>query len=509
MLKTESYKKGILISTVFNVFVKCIAFFNTIIIAYYFGTTVDTDLYFYVFSVVTLVSALINGMDMTVILPEGMHIEGNEGIAEAMRFYNFFGYIYLITGAILFLTLFFFSVPIYSTVSAYKTATLNNHRYLLLISSAVPVVLILSNYLTTLLTTFKYFTAPLIASGVAQISGLIALAVLHKHIGIIAMLTGLLVGYTLNFILLLFFMSVKLKWQFGFRSIKLSGRVKKNLISIQIGNLATFAFNYGLIVLLSSLGAGIYSAYNYSMQAINIPIIFIVAQTSAVAGIKFNELAAKNLYAQLNKIFNDSIGLLLFFVVPFCGIIWMYADVVVKFLFLRGGFTNDSAEKVVLFLKYLVFLTPCLTINTFISRLMTADKKVSQAFYFQLGFNILLLLLLLVSSYYYAVNGFIFTMLFTYYFYIGVVCIFVFKWIMPFIDYPNVLSTLGKMMVFNVPFVFIWYNLIGHHPNLVLFIGSAFLYYAAIIAVNHYIKINETANSFFLSVVKLIQLKTQ
>jgi len=53
MLKTESYKKGIVISTGLNVIVKAILFLNSIVIAYYFGTSIDTDLYFYIFSTIS------------------------------------------------------------------------------------------------------------------------------------------------------------------------------------------------------------------------------------------------------------------------------------------------------------------------------------------------------------------------------------------------------------------------------------------------------------------------
>jgi putative peptidoglycan lipid II flippase len=311
MLKTESYKRGIIKSTVLNVIVKCISFITTLIIAYYFGITVETDLYFYVFSTITLIASLINGMDLTVIIPEGMQLEQKEGRAAAMLFYNSFAYLYLIIGVVLFVILFLFSVPVYSTVSAFKNTVLNEHRYLLIVSSTLPLFLILSNYLTSVLTTLKYFTAPLIANGIAYILALTALTIFHKSSGISAVFIGLVAGYILNVILLLTFMYLKLNWRFGFSVKDLSKRVKKNLLSVQLGNLATFAFNYGIIILLSSLAAGVYSAYNYSMQVVNIPIIFIVAQTSSVAGIKFNELAARRLHTELNKIFQDSIGVLL------------------------------------------------------------------------------------------------------------------------------------------------------------------------------------------------------
>lgn len=507
MLKTESYKKGLIKSTVLNIITKCIAFLTTIVIAYYFGVTLETDLYFYLFSTVTLLASFINGMDQAVIIPEGMLLDERDGRPAAMLFYNTFAYLYLIIGVLLFVILCLFSVPVYSCISAFKPIVLKQYYYLLTVSSALPLFLILSNYLTSVLTTLKYFTAPLIANGIAYVFALSSLIIFHKTAGISAIVTGLLAGYIINVVLLFSFMYVRLKWQFDFSLKDLSKRIKKNLLSVQLGNLATFAFNYGIIVLLSSLPAGIYSAYNYSMQVVNIPIIFIVMQTSAVAGIKFNELAAKNLHKELNKIFQDSIGVLLFLIVPFCLMTYLYSDVIVKFLFLRGGFTNDAVEKVTLFLKYLILLVPCLTINTFISRLMTADKKVSQSFYFQIIFNLILLLLLVVFSRYYAEQGFIFIMLIAYYLYITVVGIFLFKWLMPFIVYQDVLKSFAVILVFNMPLIFIYYKLFGPHqpaPNLILF---TFSYYILIILINHFTKINNSTHFHLSGIFKMIALK--
>ena len=427
MLKTESYKKGIVLSTGLNIIVKTILFLNTIVIAWYFGTSLDTDLYFYIFSTVTLLAALVNGMDLAVILPEGMLLQEEKGKTAAISFYNFFGFCYFLLGILIFVVLFFFSVPIYSSISSYSSSTLAGHSTLLLLSSILPMLIILSNYFTSVLTTLKYFTAPLIANGIAQLFALGSLIIFHDTFGIVSVLIGMVVGYVLNVTLLLYFMYFKLKWHVGFSAKDITKRVKKNLASVQLGNLATFAFNYGIIVVLSSLPIGIYSAYNYSMQILNVPINFIVAQAAAVAGIKFNELAAKKLPAEMNRIFLQSIEILLFLIIPFCCLAFLYADTIVNFLYLRGGFAKDSAEKVVYFMRYLIFLSPCFTLNTFITRLMTAEKKVSQTFLFQLGFNIISLVVLIFVTREFQEKGFVIAMLLAYYVYVTVVCIFLFR----------------------------------------------------------------------------------
>lgn len=507
MLKMESYQKGIIFSTGLNVIVKAILFLNTIVIAWYFGTSIETDLYFYIFSTITLIAALVNGMDLAVILPEGMHLQEEKGKHEAIGFYNFFGFCYLLLGLLIFAVLFFFSVPIYSSISSFKTVVLADHKTLLLLSSALPLLIILSNYFTSVLTTLKYFTAPLIANGIAQLFALGSLVIFHGRFGIVSVLIGMVAGYVLNLALLLFFMYFKLHWHIGFSARNITTRVKKNLVSVQLGNMATFAFNYGIIVVLSSLPTGIYSAYNYSMQVMNVPINFIVAQAAAVAGIKFNELAAKKLPAEMNRIFLQSLNILLFLIVPFCCLAYLYADTIVNFLYLRGGFTKESAEKVVYFMRYLIFLAPCFTINTLITRMMTAGKKVSQTFFFQLGFNISALILIVFITRSFAEKGFVISMLFAYYFYVSVVCIFLFRWLMPYINYTGIIKNTTLICLYNLPFMWIFYELFNRHPSVPVFIMLSAGYYAVIIIANHFIKINSAADSYFSNILKSIQGK--
>ncbi|MBK7882973.1 MAG: hypothetical protein IPJ81_03525 [Chitinophagaceae bacterium] len=46
LLKAESYKKGLILSTGLNILAKGIGFINTLIIVYFFGSNSTTDIYF-------------------------------------------------------------------------------------------------------------------------------------------------------------------------------------------------------------------------------------------------------------------------------------------------------------------------------------------------------------------------------------------------------------------------------------------------------------------------------
>ena len=101
MLKSESYKRGAVLSTVLNVVAKGIGFLNTLIIAFYFGANAGTDIYFYILAVALLITGTINSIDYFVLVPESMKIRERKGEQEAQKFLNFFIYSYILFGILL------------------------------------------------------------------------------------------------------------------------------------------------------------------------------------------------------------------------------------------------------------------------------------------------------------------------------------------------------------------------------------------------------------------------
>jgi len=152
---------------------------------------------------------------------------------------------------------------------------------------------------------------------------------------------------------------------------------------------------------------------------------------------------------------------------------------------------------------------PFLTINTFISRVINAEKKVSRSFYFQFGFNLSLLILLILITPYYGEYGFIFTMLIAYFLYITLVSIFLFKWIMPFIIYRDVLKSFGVIFLFNIPLILIYYKIFGTLTSVIQLILIACSYYLLIIILNHFIKINSSTHFHLSNFLKFIYLKVK
>lgn len=83
MIKSASYKKGVVVSTLLNIFAKGIGFLNTLIITFYFGVNAGTDIYFYILAVAALITGSINGIDYLVLVcPSHNYLPNNCVLGE-------------------------------------------------------------------------------------------------------------------------------------------------------------------------------------------------------------------------------------------------------------------------------------------------------------------------------------------------------------------------------------------------------------------------------------------
>ncbi|HTQ66173.1 MAG TPA: hypothetical protein VMI12_15355, partial [Puia sp.] len=73
-LQVESYKKGIVLSTVFNFFNKGLVFVNSLVVTYYFGIKAQTDIFFYLYNSIVLLGGFIMNFNSSVIIPESMKL---------------------------------------------------------------------------------------------------------------------------------------------------------------------------------------------------------------------------------------------------------------------------------------------------------------------------------------------------------------------------------------------------------------------------------------------------
>src|SRR5690606_34757954 len=227
-LKNESYKKGIVFSTALNLLSKFLLFLQSVIIAYYFGTEATTDVFFYCFATITLLALFVNNLDTSILIPEAMRLREQASEQRSMQFLNCFLFGYLFFG-ILVSTLFYIApVDLFLILSNFDEGVLQSNSDILLLSIPLFTLSITTNLMVNILSSYKFFTIPMLISSFNGLIALLAIVLLHGLLNIKSALIGLILAYVINIGFLLFLMRKTIRWKFTISVTGISRRILKN-----------------------------------------------------------------------------------------------------------------------------------------------------------------------------------------------------------------------------------------------------------------------------------------
>lgn len=411
MLKTESYKKGVVISTLLNIIAKGITFLNTLIITYFFGTQFQTDVYFYIIAVVTLLCSTINGIDLLVLIPEFMRIKEQDSEKRARQFCNFFLWCYLGLGILFSIMIIAGPVAFYSLFSKFDFEKLAAYRQMLYFGGVIIIFQLLNGLLTSILTSYKYFTASITAGLINSLFAILFTISLQHRFGIGATLFGVLFGYAINFFILIVVMIKKMHWDFLDTVVMKDKRVWKNIALIQLNILPVWIKNYLVVFLLTGLGAGVLTAMNLAQNIALIPEVFIVTQVVSIAGIKFSELNAKQDYESITRLFNYLFSTLLTVMIPIALVFCICSQEIISIAYLRGSFNSSSLVITAYCFFFLALIIPFKVADILFSRLFTSLQLYSVAVLFAFIAHGLFALLTYLLTTYYKLPGYFWSLL--------------------------------------------------------------------------------------------------
>ena len=89
----ENYKKGAALSVAATVAGKVFSFLSSLLLAFYFGATVKTDIYFYLILICAVITGWLSSINVSLVLPEFMH-QREKSLNSAFNLANCFLYIY-------------------------------------------------------------------------------------------------------------------------------------------------------------------------------------------------------------------------------------------------------------------------------------------------------------------------------------------------------------------------------------------------------------------------------
>ena len=202
------------LSVIFNIIAKGILFLLIIFIARLFGSNIKTDIYFFVYTTMILLSGFISAIDNSVLIPQSMHLREKHGNEAAISFLNFFFRIYILIGSLVVIITFFWGTKIFELVSKFAATDILLYKNYFLAGALYFFFMVLTNYINAILTSLKYFTIPMIISGINSCVVIAGIFFLHARFDVLSIFLGGIAAYSFNLVLLIGILKKKAGWNF-------------------------------------------------------------------------------------------------------------------------------------------------------------------------------------------------------------------------------------------------------------------------------------------------------
>ncbi|WP_106828381.1 lipid II flippase MurJ [Parabacteroides pacaensis] len=383
MFKTESYKKGILFSSGFNVVAKGLAFLQQLLIAYYFGAQDKTDIFFFTYNIILFSSSFFMNFTSSILIPENMRLRIQVGETVSMKFMNFFIWGYGIIGILVYGIFSIHPVYFFHLISSFDKIQIENSINIIRWCLPIFTLNFVTYILTDLLVSYKYFTMPMMANTINYTLGLLFIYFFHSQVGVSSVAQGLLIGYIINVIFLLYILRKKIKWNFFIFDIYHLKSISQNSFFSQVGYCVYLLALYIPQYIFSGFPPGVLSAINYAQKTVDIPAAFLVNQVVNVSGIKFNELCSlkesNKLQALYWKVFLFTVSVFLLLSL----FLSSFSETIISILFKGGTLKHGIFDITVNMTKLLALYIPYALMYALFIKLFYAFQKVKYIFYVQ------------------------------------------------------------------------------------------------------------------------------
>ncbi|RYF87444.1 MAG: hypothetical protein EON98_00480 [Chitinophagaceae bacterium] len=391
--KAESYKKGTFYSVGFNVANKGIQLASILLISYLFGVNSNTDLYYYLFNLLTvIVAGFVSGMDISVLIPEFIRIREQVGINEGMAFINKYLIIYLVGGSVFFGLVLISPIGLYDLLSRFDTATLTKNITSLYIASLTLVFIIVTNLLSSVLASYRYFIVPNFIAFINNLLSIVFLLIFYRRFGLTGAFIGMAIGYIFNLILLIFLFVRKLQWNFFIMSFAGDKRIVKLIASNQLIGLVISLRGYVVQFLLSGLSAGTLTAINWGTQIASLSETFINSQVYSIAGLKFSEHYAKRNFESIAVLFYEIGNILATFSFAVLAVFCVFSNQIALLFDFKKHFPPATIIIIADTLKFIGAVTVINILTFLTTRLFAATQMIHKTLILSIFGQLVLLL---------------------------------------------------------------------------------------------------------------------
>lgn len=330
----------------FNIIVKVLGFFKSILIAREFGSDGSTDLYYFALSIVTILTSFIGGALNQSIIPIVQEIEYKQGKKEKLLFISNVVNIFIILSLVIIVILWIFTPQILNLLSFGNYNADELSVLVKMVRIGMPSILIynVTGVYRGYLQSEKLFFETAIINipfNLVYITYLLFFASLYGLIGLmIVHLLAVLSQYLVQQISL-----YKTDYQYTFILNPKDSRIKETIITIA-PLFVSIAFNdINLMVdksMAAGLSDGVISALEYGNR-INVLILqLFVAALTAVIFPNITDYYFKRNFEKVTSTIEKGIDLLILIIVPTTMLVIVFRKEIIYIMYERGAFDRTA-----------------------------------------------------------------------------------------------------------------------------------------------------------------------
>ena len=389
IFRIQSFKQAAFWSTAIGAFSQVLALVFGMVMAAVFGAQESTDVLYYCLGVFALLSALVQQVNVSVLVPETMRRRAQIGEADAMAFINrFFAAFLAIILAAMGLML-HQPASVLTAISRFPAEVLHSHHGLVLwLVVAFPLQMV-AQLLLDILVSYRFLTLPAVLSCVGRAINIGFVLAFWRRWGVESAAMGMAVGFGLQILVNTWFLARAIRWRWTVWRTRIGGAVYQNIFWTELGTLAATAASYLPLFFFSGFSAGAMTAMNYARRLVAVPTGLLTSQVSSVAGIKFNELAARGEVDEISRSFDRLCRALVFFLVPLAFGLMLVSHEVTDILFGRGAFGPTAVHEVAVLFGLLIMVLPLEGMNTIVARVFISRQAILQAVPLQVAGSLL------------------------------------------------------------------------------------------------------------------------
>lgn len=379
MKKTITF--SVLLITVLSILSKLLGFLRETVVAYYFGTTQEADIFFLVFGLFNFITAAVGISLGCAFLPVFLKIKNEKGAEKADLLAVRFSVQLLFLMLPVIVILYFYSDCFaYLIAPSYSVQSLATVAYYIQVLSVIAYFTVVSYVFFDVLNAYKKYGIRQLTGMLFSVISIVFLYFFAGSAGINALIYSVVVASVIQFVILVIVLFHDKRICVSLNIFSFSGMRETylSIFPVLLGTGVWYFRNAIDRVIATGLDAGSISALNYSGTLFSLINTLIIASIVTVFYTEFSQQYVDKKLENVSKTLNNGIISLCVLLCPIMIISIIESEDIISILFLRGEFKQESVALTALTFSLYLIGTPFYAMRDILTRFCysTDNRKI-------------------------------------------------------------------------------------------------------------------------------------